>query len=77
MRKQRYSFFLCKFRGIQKQNTSLYYIYIDLSFCCFKFRLGKEIIMYEQEVVDQSNKIEKMEADGKDEYDIKKQVICR
>lgn len=33
--------------------------------------------MYEQEVVDQSNKIEKMEADGKDEYDIKKQVICR
>lgn len=30
--------------------------------------------MYEKEVVDQTAKIEKMAADGKDEYDIKKQV---
>ena len=30
--------------------------------------------MYEQEVVDQEAKIEKMKADNKDAYDIKKQV---
>lgn len=30
--------------------------------------------MYEQEVVKQTEHIEKMKADGKDEYDIKKQV---
>lgn len=30
--------------------------------------------MYEKEVVDQEAKIEKMKADKKDEYDIKKQV---
>ena len=33
--------------------------------------------MYEKEVVDQEAKIEKMKADKKDEYDIKKQVsLC-
>ncbi len=31
--------------------------------------------MYEKEVVDQEAKIEKMKAEGKDEHDIKKQVI--
>ncbi|XP_077989117.1 tubulin-specific chaperone A-like [Glandiceps talaboti] len=36
-------------------------------------RLGKERSMYEKEVVDQQEKINKMEADGKDEYDIRKQ----
>ncbi|XP_070541816.1 tubulin-specific chaperone A-like [Ptychodera flava] len=36
-------------------------------------RLNKEKAMYEKEVVDQDEKIKKMEADGKDEYDIKKQ----
>ena len=30
--------------------------------------------MYEKEVKDQSAKVEKMKADEKDEYDIKKQV---
>ena len=30
--------------------------------------------MYEKEVVDQEKKIEKMKAEGKDEYDIRKQV---
>ena len=30
--------------------------------------------MYEKEVVDQEEKVEKMKVDGKDEYDIKKQV---
>lgn len=30
--------------------------------------------MYEKEVVDQDKKIEKMKTEGKDEYDIKKQV---
>ena len=30
--------------------------------------------MYEKEVVEQERKIEKMKAEGKDEYDIKKQV---
>ncbi|XP_064609083.1 tubulin-specific chaperone A-like [Liolophura sinensis] len=37
-------------------------------------RLSKEKLMYEKEVVDQEAKIEKMKADQKDEYDIKKQV---
>ncbi len=32
--------------------------------------------MYEKEVVDQEAKIEKMKAEKKDEYDIKKQVCC-
>lgn len=32
--------------------------------------------MYEKEVVDQEAKIEKMKAEKKDEYDIKKQVTC-
>ena len=33
--------------------------------------------MYEQEVVDQEAKIAKMKKEGKDEYDIKKQVcVC-
>ena len=30
--------------------------------------------MYEKEVVDQAAKVEKMKAEEKDEYDIKKQV---
>ena len=30
--------------------------------------------MYEKEVVDQDKKIERMKTEGKDEYDIKKQV---
>ena len=30
--------------------------------------------MYEKEVVEQKNKIENMKAEGKDEYEIKKQV---
>lgn len=33
--------------------------------------------MYEKEVVDQEAKIEKMKAENKDEYDIKKQVHVR
>ena len=32
--------------------------------------------MYEKEVKDQSAKVEKMKADEKDEYDIKKQVCA-
>jgi hypothetical protein len=39
-------------------------------------RLAKEKTMYEKEVVDQEAKIEKMKAENKDEYDIKKQVNC-
>ncbi|KAF6017985.1 TBCA [Bugula neritina] len=37
-------------------------------------RLAKEKTVYEQEVVKQTEHIEKMKADGKDEYDIKKQT---
>lgn len=37
-------------------------------------RLAKEKAMYEKEVVDQEAKIEKMKAENKDEYDIKKQA---
>ena len=32
--------------------------------------------MYEKEVVDQEAKIEKMKAENRDEYDIKKQASC-
>ena len=39
-------------------------------------RLAKEKQMYEKEVKDQSAKVEKMKADEKDEYDIKKQVCA-
>ena len=38
------------------------------------YRLAKEKAMYEKEVVDQEAKIEKMKADEKDAYDIKKQA---
>ena len=41
---------------------------------CSHCRLAKEKTVYEQEVVKQGEKIDKMKADGKDEYDIKKQV---
>ena len=41
---------------------------------CSRCRLAKEKTVYEQEVVKQGEKIDKMKADGKDEYDIKKQV---
>ena len=37
-------------------------------------RLGKEFKMYEKEARDQAEKVKKMESDGKDEYDIRKQV---
>lgn len=37
-------------------------------------RLFKEKAMYRKEVVDQEAKIAKMRAEGKDEYDIRKQV---
>lgn len=36
-------------------------------------RLWKEKNMYEKEAIDQERKVKKMESDGKDEYDIKKQ----
>ena len=42
----------------------------------FFSRLAKEKQMYEKEVKDQSAKVEKMKADEKDEYDIKKQVCA-
>ncbi|XP_066919997.1 tubulin-specific chaperone A-like [Clytia hemisphaerica] len=37
-------------------------------------RLAKEKTMYEKETAQQEAKIEKMKADGKDEYDIKKMI---
>lgn len=37
-------------------------------------RLTKEKMSYEKESKQQEEKIEKMKADGKDEYDIKKQI---
>ncbi len=40
-----------------------------------ELRLTKEKQMYEKEVVDQEAKIERMKSEGKDEYDIKKQVV--
>jgi len=39
-------------------------------------RLGKEKSAYQKEVIAQEAKIEKMKADGKDEYDIKKMGEC-
>lgn len=32
--------------------------------------------MYEKEAVEQDEKIKRMESEGKDEYDIRKQVQC-
>lgn len=37
-------------------------------------RLGQEKRMYAKEAVDLKEKVEKMKVDGKDEYDIRKQV---
>eukprot|EP00128_Syssomonas_multiformis_P007742 Colp12_sorted_trinity150504_noHs@33501 len=37
-------------------------------------RIAKEEQMYEKEVAQQEARIEKMKAEGKDEYDIKKQI---
>lgn len=39
------------------------------------FRLTKEKLSYEKESEQQEAKIEKMKTEGKDEYDIKKQVF--
>ena len=40
----------------------------------YAFRLTKEKLMYEKEAKKEEEKVEKMRAEGKDEYDIKKQV---
>ena len=45
----------------------------DWIFCIF--RLTKEKESYEKEAQQLEAKVEKMKADGKDEYDIKKQVM--
>lgn len=39
-------------------------------------RLTKEVKSYQKELVEQQDKIEKMKADGKDIYDIRKQEEC-
>lgn len=46
-----------------------------LNYCIFKCRVSKEKTSYEREVVANENKLEKMKQEGKDEYEIKKQVI--
>lgn len=38
------------------------------------FRLTKEKTSYEKEVIQEEKRIQKMKEEGKDEYDIKKQV---
>lgn len=38
------------------------------------FSLAKEKTVYEKEVIQQTERIDKMKAEGKDEYDVKKQV---
>lgn len=43
----------------------------------FLKRIIKEKSMYEKEVTQTENRIEKMKTDGKDEYDIKKMVNQR
>lgn len=39
-------------------------------------RIDKEKTMYEKEIVDEQAKVDKMIAEGRDEYDIRKQVIA-
>ncbi|XP_043577258.1 tubulin-specific chaperone A [Chiloscyllium plagiosum] len=39
-------------------------------------RLAKEKLMYEKEVKQQEEKVEKMKVDGNDQYLVKKQVSC-
>ena len=63
--------------GYWVQSQSGYNIlgmHIILSFSLPHCSLAKEKAMYEKEVVDQEAKIKTMKAEGKDEYDIKKQV---
>ena len=51
----------------------LYNVCLDL--CSIYYtRVSKEKISYEREVVTNENKLEKMKQEGKDEYEIKKQV---
>jgi len=45
-----------------------------LHFLPLNLRVSKEKISYEREVVTNENKLEKMKQEGKDEYEIKKQV---
>ena len=42
----------------------------------FGRRILKEKEMYEKEVTQTENRIQKMQDDGKDEYDVKKMVSC-
>lgn len=44
------------------------------SFDVVPFRIGKEVKMYEKEAQSLEEKVKKMESEGKDEYDIRKQV---
>lgn len=39
-----------------------------------QLRVSKEKLSYEREVITNENKLEKMKQEGKDEYEIKKQV---
>jgi hypothetical protein len=45
-----------------------------LRFAVNLLRIGKEVKMYEKEAKDLEEKVKQMESDGKDEYDIRKQV---
>ena len=48
---------------------------LQLSILLFSsFRLTKEVRMYEKEAADLCEKVEKMKAQGDDEYNIRKQV---
>ena len=49
--------------------------YLNIELLYFKCRVSKEKTSYEREVVANENKLEKMKQEGKDEYEIKKQVI--
>lgn len=46
-----------------------------MTYFTYHRRLSKEKQMYEKEVVDEEAKVERMKAAGRDEYDIRKQVI--
>ena len=48
---------------------------VTVVICCLPFSLSKEKQMYEKEVVDEEAKLERMKTDGRDEYDLRKQVV--
>jgi hypothetical protein len=62
---QQHLFFL-----VNNGSVILQYLFSNIILKCY--RLAKEKLSYEKETIQQEERIEKMKADGKDEYDNRK-----